>query len=688
MAAFVLSLISTFDCGLGLVKFSSTVGTPSIDRHFGLWWYGHYEMNESLNKVTYEGCRPYHDLLDIDSKWSAARAFNILTLVGGFTWLVVDILTMFVRGGVKAQSIWMVNLLLLNCFFSGLTLIALDSNMCNNNEMVTINELEGYEFNGRCELSSGANLVIASTVIWFVASLCKLMAIKSKNSHDEKPPINNMIEPSLLGDGTVADDGHDISSTMTREAEAESEKDGTHRSSSPNNNKKVTYWRLLSENSNFRWFLLSYLVTTAGEWLSYVASIATIEQIQSSNGSISRTSISILVIIRLLPSSLFAPIGGTLADSYDRRTIMIILELTGALVIWVYVLSYYLESIAALYSATLLQMTVAALYDPCHSAIVPMIVPEEDSLEKAMILVSLVEESMQAVGSSIGGLLTGFVGIQYCFMIDSLTSLVGALLIWKISGEYNPVESNEVTVAMNEKAESSTEVEESWFSLPQLAKMTKEGISYLVSQSWGAFVLLKFFAALIYGAGDVLNVTFSEQGQGSSKINLDSSSQRLGILFAFVGVGCVIGPVIIEPCTHMDKISSLERACLISYFLMALGCYGLWQFDEFILICIFSAVRSAGSNIVWVYSSLLLQKLSSASKRGRVFGVDHALSTLSESASALLAGVLQDDAGLSAAQVSLIMAIVALVTLVMWGVYFSRVSIAERSITTERSNII
>eukprot|EP00985_Skeletonema_marinoi_P026149 scaffold20020_cov82-Skeletonema_marinoi.AAC.3 len=363
---------------------------------------------------------------------------------------------------------------------------------------------------------------------------------------------------------------------------------------------------------------------------------------------------------------------------------MFILDGMGALVAWLYVLSYYLESIAALYSATLLQMTVAALYDPCHSAIVPMIVQDEDSLEKAMILISLIETSMQAVGSSIGGLLIGIVGIQYCFIIDSLTSLASALLIWKISCEYNPVESNEATVAMDGKAESSTEVEESWYSLPQLAKMTKEGISYLVSQSWGAFALLKFFAALIYGAGDVLNVSFSEQGEGSSKINLDSSSQRLGILFAFVGVGCVIGPVTIESCTHMDKISSLERACLISYFLMALGCYGLWQFDEFILICIFSAVRSAGSNIVWVYSSLLLQKLSSASMRGRVFGVDYALAMLSESASALLAGVLQDDAGLSAAQVSLIMAIVALVTLVMWGVFFSR---EWKAMQTNRSNI-
>ena len=444
-------------------------------------------------------------------------------------------------------------------------------------------------------------------------------------------------------------------------------------------NTSVTYWSLLSENSNFRWFLLSNLVTRAGEWLSYVASIATIEQIHSSNGSLSRTSISILVIIRLLPSSLLAPIGGSLADSYDRRKIMFILDGLGAAVAWLYVLSYYLDSLAALYLATLLQMTVAALYDPSHSAIVPMIVQEEQSLEKAMILVSTSYELMQAVGSSVGGLLTGVVGIQYCFMIDSLSYLVSALFIWKISGEYNPKESNEATVAMNENLESSSEDDESWLSLSNFTKMTKEGMSYLISQSWGSFVLLKFFAALIYGPADVLNVSFSEQGETGSEINLDNSSQRLGILFAFVGAGCITGPIIIESCTHMDKILSLERACLISFFLMALGYYGLWQFDKFILICIFSSVRSSGANIVWVYSSLLLQKLSSSSMMGRVFGLDYALAMFSESASALLAGVLQDDAGMSAAQVSLIMAIVALATLAMWAIYFHRVEALKRT---------
>jgi len=59
---------------------------------------------------------------------------------------------------------------------------------------------------------------------------------------------------------------------------------------------------------------------------------------------------------------------------------------------------------------------------------------------------------------------------------------------------------------------------------------------------------------------------------------------------------------------------------------------------------------------------------------GRVVAVDYALAMLSESISALMGGVLQDGAGMTAAQVSLIMAIVALATLVVWGFYFSRVS--------------
>lgn len=387
----------------------------------------------------------------------------------------------------------------------------------------------------------------------------------------------------------------------------------------------------------------------------------------------SRTSISFLVILRLLPSALFASVGGVLADSYDRRTIMFVLDCTGALVAWLYILSYYLESIYALYFATLLQMTVAALYEPSRTAIVPSLILDEEGMKKAMTISGLAWSVMQALGSSMGGLLTQWVGIQMCFAFDSLSYLASAVFIWKIKGRYNPVELDKGPQIIRHKTNDVEETkidesnDESKLSFANFSSMTKEGVVYLRSQPWGAFVFLKFCAALIYGASDILNVSFSEQ------VDMDGRSQRLGILFAFVGIGCFLGPIIAEPCSHMGNISSLERSCLISFSLMALGCYGMWRFDHFILICISTSVRSAGSSVVWIYSSLLLQKLSSSSMLGRVVAVDYSLAMLSESVSALLGGILQDDAGLSAAQVSLIMAIVALTTLFMWGIYFSRV---------------
>ena len=395
----------------------------------------------------------------------------------------------------------------------------------------------------------------------------------------------------------------------------------------------------------------------------------------------SRTSISFLAILRLLPSALFASIGGVLADSYDRRQIMCVLDCTGAVVAWLYILSYYLGSIYALYVATLLQMTVAALYEPNRTAIVPSLVIEEDGLKKAMTISGLAWSVMQAVGSSMGGLLTQWVGIQTCFAFDSLSYLVSALFIWKIRGRYIPVEPDEEPQIRHKTndSEENTKIyidasndDESKLSFANFSSMTKDGVVYLRSQPWGAFIFLKFCAALIYGASDILNVSFSEQGVNNA-LDMEGSSQRLGIIFAFVGIGCFIGPILAEPWSHMDNVSSLERSCLISFFFMALGCYGMSQFDHFIWICISTSVRSAGSSVVWIYSSLLLQKLSSTSMLGRVVAVDYALAMLSESVSALLGGVLQDDARMTAAQVSLLMAIVAYATLVIWGMYFSRV---------------
>jgi len=419
---------------------------------------------------------------------------------------------------------------------------------------------------------------------------------------------------------------------------------------------RVTYWSLIRDNAGFRYYLMSYLVTHAGEWFTYVATISCIEEIQhNSNDTISRTSISILVSLRLLPSGLFSSIGGVLADTYDRKQIMFMLDLVGSLVALLFLLAYHMKSITALYIATTLQMSVAAIYEPSRSAIVSMLVDDEESLKKSITISELAWSVMTSVGSSLGGIATARLGIPACFFIDSVSYFISALLIYNIQGD-----------SFIAKPETKTSLK----SNDGFIGRTVDGFKYVRSKPWGAFVFLKFCAALIYGASDVLNVSFSERGPDGSS-DMDGSSERLGMLFGAVGVGCFLGPVLVDNFTRMDRVKTIERACIFSFAAMTIGCYGLSSVGSFIWVCLFTSIRSAGSSIVWIQSSLLLQKFSAGDMLGRVMSIDYALATLSEAFSAMIGGVAQDRLHLSAEQVAFIMSLVGFATFIIWYIYLT-----------------
>lgn len=423
---------------------------------------------------------------------------------------------------------------------------------------------------------------------------------------------------------------------------------------------RVTYWGLIRDNDGFRYYLMSYLVTHAGEWFTYVATISCIEQIHTSNDTISRTSISILVSLRLLPSGLFSSIGGVLADTYDRKQIMFMLDLLGSLVALLFLLAYHTKSITALYIATTLQMTVAAIYEPSRSTIVNMLVDDEESLKKSITISELAWSVMTSVGSSLGGIATARLGIPACFFIDSISYFISALLIYNIQGDS--------FIAQPEESKSSSKSNDGFFS------RTVDGFSYVRSKQWGAFVFLKFCAALIYGASDVLNVSFSERGP-DGVTDMDGSSERLGLLFGAVGAGCFLGPVLVDNFTSMDRVQTIERACILSFAAMTIGCYGSSSVGGFAWVCLFTSIRSAGSSIVWIQSSLLLQKYSANDMLGRVISIDYALATLSEAFSAMVGGIFQDKLDLSAEKVAFLMSLVGLATFTIWFVYLTLVRV-------------
>ena len=199
VTAFVLTTISYFRCNL--IRFPSTIGSPPIHRHFGLWWYGKQteiatDFSGHLEFLIEEQCSPYPASADIDATWIAARAFATLTLVGGLLWLSFEFFRSCAHGTIDPVPIWMGYILLLTAFFSALTLIAFGSNVCKNNEMLSTDPIDGYAFSDQCEIAMGAVLVVLATVCWFVTSLCSLAAIRSKNKYEESARSDTM-EPLI-----------------------------------------------------------------------------------------------------------------------------------------------------------------------------------------------------------------------------------------------------------------------------------------------------------------------------------------------------------------------------------------------------------------------------------------------------------------------------------------------------------
>jgi MFS family permease len=414
--------------------------------------------------------------------------------------------------------------------------------------------------------------------------------------------------------------------------------------------KEVSFLSIILTNRSFRLYLIGYLFSLTGEWLTYVASIELIEEMLGPKSAESRRFISLLVVCRLIPNFVLIPFGGVLADGHDRRKNMMILDIIGAFAPLGFMAASYLKSTKLVYVATLLQASIGALYEPSRTSILPMLVKDSESLNKATTLIGLAWAIMTAIGSGMGGYIAALFGLQVCFVIDTLGYIISCFLLYQIGGHWNASDESDPNISLCSRIED----------------MTVSGIRYIKNSSFWPLVLLKASTSFVYGGSDVLNVSFAEENPADSEAR---KSEKLGSLFTAVGVGCLIFPLIAEKLTNDKYPKTVLNTCVLSFLLQACGCLGQGYFNSFKLTLLFTMLRSGGGNIAWIESQILLQMVVKNEMLGRVVAVDFGLALLSEAASATCAGLLQDEIHLSARQISDIMGLVALAMFILWTMF-------------------
>jgi MFS family permease len=178
---------------------------------------------------------------------------------------------------------------------------------------------------------------------------------------------------------------------------------------------------------NYRLYVASQLVSFSGTWMQALAQSWLVLELTGSG-----TALGTLLAFQFLPTLFLAPLGGLLADRFDKRRVLIgtqtfagllaltlgALTMSGAVELWMVYL------IAVGFGVN------TALDNPTRQVFVMEMVGREH-ITNAVTLNSVTVNAARAVGPAIGGVLIATLGIAECFIVNgfSYLAVIAALIL-------------------------------------------------------------------------------------------------------------------------------------------------------------------------------------------------------------------------------------------------------------------
>jgi MFS family permease len=170
------------------------------------------------------------------------------------------------------------------------------------------------------------------------------------------------------------------------------------------------------------------LVSWIGTEAAYIALIALIYERSHGSG----VWISTALLAALGARVLVSPWGGALGDYFDRRVVMIGSDVAAAAC---FVAISQVHSLPFLVALAALAGMAEAPFSPASSALLAMIVPEERR-GWASGAVSAGSSTGMLIGAACGGLLVATFGAASAFLINAISFLVSAALVYSIRGHF------------------------------------------------------------------------------------------------------------------------------------------------------------------------------------------------------------------------------------------------------------
>ena len=401
----------------------------------------------------------------------------------------------------------------------------------------------------------------------------------------------------------------------------------------------VGYIDLLKRNRSFRQLWLGQVVSQMGDWFDTIALYTIILNLTGSG-----RDVGLLLVARFVPSFFFGPLSGVIADRFSRRTIMIVTDVLRAVVVLGFLFVRRADQLWIIYVLTVLQLGLSTFFEPAKTAVIPSIVNDRE-LVAANAISSVTWSIMLTLGAAIGGVITGWFGTNAAFILDALSYLLSAWLIFNVRlPKRPPRERQKLSFA---KAIGITD--------------TIEGARY-VKDRVRVFALLMVKPAWGLGGGILtLLAVFGERIFPVGK----SAATGIGVLFAARGIGTAVGPIVARRIAG-EGDRRMQITIGIAFLIGGVFYMAFGSATSFILALIVLGVAHMGGSILWVFSTVLLQRSVEDNFRGRVFAAELALLTLTMAASNYVTGELLDRFGISPRVVTIGIGLLFVVPGIIW----------------------
>lgn len=363
-------------------------------------------------------------------------------------------------------------------------------------------------------------------------------------------------------------------------------------------------------HKNFRWLWTSSLCAYGAMWIQ----AATLSWLAYDLTG-SATMVGAILAVRVIPLLSLAPLSGVAADRYDRRKILQYAQWlsAGTVIVFGALLAFDLVQTWMLFAFTIILGAGNVIDRPSRHSTVFEVVPRE-IVPKAVAYNVMGNSSMRVLGPAIAGLLIAAIGAAGNFFIQGALYLASGLLAYLVVFPPKKPKASGVSA---------------WGEL-------KEGFRY-VGRDRTTRLLMSITAIQYFLLVPIFNTLFPIYAKDIYQVG----PAGLGLMFAFVGVGGVIGAATASMLMRLDRIGLIQTGAMLVY---CTALVGLALSSSFYLALAMCALAGAAEMVNSVNNQTMLQLSAPPEMRGRVVSLIQLNPALIASGS-LLAGALGDFIG-------------------------------------------